>query len=293
MNKFELYLINNGLHFKVAERYRKIADTYIEWLKVNKLKVDKVKRSQFTDWLQTYREQGFTQHTLDIKENTIRYYYCFLGTKNNPAVRWVQHKHEHKLPPIAIEKKDLMKMYEDLKPESPSGYRDRCVLGLILFQGLKRSELEEMRITDLNFETGSVFVQGQRRSNSRLLKLEAFQMLHLYDYVNKYRKIFLAYKNADTDKFFLSQGSGASLNNVLNRLLLEIRRHYPNIKNLLHIRGSVITHWQKEHGIMEAMEKAGHCFVSSTQRYETDKYEKLQEQLRNIHPMENLNTLTS
>jgi len=31
--------------------------------------------------------------------------------------------------------------------------------------------------------------------------------------------------------------------------------------------------------------------LSSTQRYQTNKYEELQEQLKNIHPLEHLNTL--
>jgi site-specific recombinase XerD len=110
MNKFETYLTDNGIHIKVARRYVKVSVKYTDWLKANNLSVEKVKRSDFTDWLQTYREQGFKQCTLDYKENVIRYYYYFLGTKSNPALTWIIRKDEWKLPPPLIEKNDLMKI---------------------------------------------------------------------------------------------------------------------------------------------------------------------------------------
>ena len=288
MNKFETYLINNGIHFQVAGQYGRIADKYIEWLEANGLKAGKVKRSQFTDWLQLNRERGNKETTIITKENIIKHYYYFLGTKNNPALSWMKRKKEYTLPPTAIETGDLKKIYESLNPKSPAEYRNRCMLGLVLFQGLKRSEIGELRISDLNFDTGDVFVQGQRRTNSRRLKLEAIQIVHLYDYTNRYRREFLCYKKGDTDRLFLSKGSSEQMNNATNGLLYKLKKAFPQIENLIHIRGSVITHWQKQEGIMEAMVKAGHRYISSTQRYQTNKYEELQDQLKSKHPLESL-----
>jgi site-specific recombinase XerD len=37
---------------------------------------------------------------------------------------------------------------------------------------------------------------------------------------------------------------------------------------------------------MEAMLMAGHFNIGSTKRYETKKYDELQELLKNLHPME-------
>ncbi len=290
MNKFETYLVNNGIHFEVAGRYGRIADKYLEWLSANNLKATDIKkRSQFTEWLQLCREQGNVERTIIIKENVVKHYYYFIGAKNNPAVSWIRRKKEHTLPPSAIEKTELIQVYESLKPKSPADYRNRCMLGFVLFQGLKRSELEELRTSDVNFETGETFIQGGLRTNSRRLKLEPFQMLHLYDYFNKYRKNFLAYGVSDTDRFFLSQGKGSRLNNSVTSMLSKLKRKFPQIEDLRHIRGSVITNWQKNEGIMEAMVKAGHRYISSTQRYQTNKYEELHEQLKSIHPLEHLN----
>lgn len=290
MNKFETYLVNNGINFQVAGSYGRIADKYVEWLEANGLKASKIKRSQFTEWIQQCREQGNKERTLHIKENVVKHYHYFLGTKNNPAISWIRRKAVHTLPTTAIESADLVKVYESLKPKSPADYRNRCMLGLILFQGFKRSELRELRISDVNFDAGEIFVQAQLRTNSRRLKLEPFQMLHLYDYFNKYRKNFLILKeNKETDRFFLSQGTGQYLENSVTGMLGKLKKAFPQIENLQHIRGSVITNWQKNEGIMEAMEKAGHRYVTSTQRYQTNKYEELQEQLKSVHPLESMN----
>ena len=101
----------------------------------------------------------------------------------------------------------MEEVYKSLDPKSPVEYRNRCMLGFVLFQGLKRSELAEMRMSDLNLETCVVHIQGQLRTNSRKLKLEPIQLFHLQDYLIKFRKDFLFNKQgSETDKFFLSKG---------------------------------------------------------------------------------------
>ncbi|MDP2386444.1 MAG: site-specific integrase [Bacteroidota bacterium] len=286
MKQFETYLINIGIHFKGAARYDKVAVKYLNWVEENKLNVTEVKRSQFTDWLQTYREQGFKQSTLNLKENIIRHYYRFLGTKNNPAESWMERTEESTLPPIPIEKSDLVKIYETLEPVKLIDYRNRCMLGFVLFQALKRNELEEMRITDVDFKTGTVFVQGQMRSNSRRLKLEPVQILDLHEYVKEHRKKLLVNKKEDSDQFFLSHGYAKNIENPIKQILKKAQRLNPQVKNLYHIRTSVITHWRNEHGLMEAMIMCGHKHAASTRRYETKKYDALHEQLKKFHPLE-------
>jgi integrase/recombinase XerD len=281
--------MNNGIHFQTAGKYGREVDKYLEWLKENNLTPAKVKASQFTDYLMYCKKQGNTKRTRDAKQSIITHYYNFLGTKRNPAKNWIPRRSVHKLPPKPIEKEQLAQMYQNLKPASPAEYRNRCMMGLILFQGLMRSELTELRLSDFDFDkSGTVFVQGQARSRSRTLKLEPIQMMHLYDYVSKYRNEFLQYRTQETDKVFLSRGNGNRLDNAIALLWNEIKSQYPQIQNLGHIRGSVISHWDKEEGIMEAMEKAGMLYVSSVRRYQTDKLEELQKELIALHPLEHL-----
>ncbi len=138
----------------------------------------------------------------------------------------------------------------------------------------------------VNFETGKMFVRKQRKSNLRWLDLETVQALHLQEYFKKHRKKLLRNKAADTGKFFLTFRKSASMDSVFSELLKEVRKFNPQIKDLYHIRTSVISYWLNEYGLMEAMIRAGHKNINTTKRYETKKYDELYELLKTAHPME-------
>lgn len=112
--------------------------------------------------------------------------------------------------------------------------------------------------------------------------------MHFYEYIHKFRNDFLAYKGIETDRMFMSKGSGRRIDNALSRLLDQIRKEFPQVEDFIHLRTSAITHWEKEDGIIEAKVKAGHRYVSSTERYQTDKLDELQKQLLVFHPLEKL-----
>lgn len=286
MTKFENYLIGIGIHFQTASKYGRVADKFESWLKENKLSAGKLKQSQYTEWLQFYRESGNKKRTIEAKKTVIKHYYQFLGIKNNPTVEWLKSRKEYTLPPTPLTEKELHHIYCSFKPQSPAEYRNRCMLGLILFQGLKRSELAELRLEDIHFDEGYIYVIGQRKTNSRKLTLESLQIMHLYDYIQKYRKGFTVLKKHASDKVFLSMGESKKIDNSLSIMLRKLKCEFPKIDNFLHIRGSVITNWQKKNGIMEAMVKAGHRYISSTKRYQTNRYEELHEKLVKEHPLE-------
>lgn len=287
MTKFELYLLNKGIHFQTAGKYNGEVTHYLNWVNDNNLKPRQVKRSKFTEFLQYRRDIGDHERTINRKEGIIKHYYDFLGTKHNPAKVWLKKRKHLTLPPKAIEREQLIEIYHSLKPKSPAEYRNRCMLGFVLFQGMLRAELTELRISDVNFD-GDVFIQGRRRSNQRTIKLEPFQVLHLYDYLHKYRKEFLCLKKEDTDRFFLSKGNGSKLENSLTLMMHLLKKQYPFIIDLRHLRGSVISHWDKQEGVIEAMTKAGHRYVSSTVRFQTNKLEELKDELKTLHPLENM-----
>ena len=289
MIEFEEHLRKGGLGYRSSVQFGKVADRYVKWMKENKLTPAKVKRSRFMDFMQLYKDEGICDRTIESKERAIKRYHEFLGTKHNPAKSWLKRKKKHELPPPIIDKEELEGIYQAQKPKSPAEYRDRCMLGLILFQGLLRGELEELRMSDIDFEEGKVFVQGQRRTNTRRLKLESTQLMHLYDYVNKYRKELLVYRTYETDRFFLSKGTSEKMGNSLELLMKRVKKAYPYIEGFRQIRGSVISHWDKEEGVIMAMVKAGHRYVSSTERYQTKKYDELREDLKTMHPFENMN----
>lgn len=96
MNKFELYLFNDGIQLNIANRYGRIVDDYINWLNTQGLTPKKVKkRSQFMGYLRHCYSIGNKRRTVICKETAIKRYYEFLGTKFNPAHTWKKRKKVH------------------------------------------------------------------------------------------------------------------------------------------------------------------------------------------------------
>src|SRR3990167_2168028 len=60
----------------------------------------------------------------------------------------------------------------------------------------------------------------------------------------------------------------------------------PAIKDANDIRSTVINHWLKQYNIRQVQYMIGHKYVSSTERYSTNKLETLQEQIELLHPRE-------
>jgi integrase/recombinase XerD len=82
----------------------------------------------------------------------------------------------------------------------------------------------------------------------------------------------------------VSAGTGKKLNNTTTSLMKEIRKVYPDIKNVKQIRASVISHWLKQYHIRQVQYMTGHRYVSSTEQYSTKKIDTLQEQLEKLMP---------
>jgi site-specific recombinase XerD len=51
------------------------------------------------------------------------------------------------------------------------------------------------------------------------------------------------------------------------------------------IRSSVITHWLRQNNLRQVQYMAGHKYVSSTERYQVNNLDDLQNELKEHHPM--------
>jgi integrase/recombinase XerD len=66
--------------------------------------------------------------------------------------------------------------------------------------------------------------------------------------------------------------------------VLELHAINPSIANALHIRGSVIINWLKQHNKRQVQYMAGHKYISSTEAYAIQEIGTLQDELSKHHP---------
>src|SRR5690606_7139498 len=100
-----------------------------------------------------------------------------------------------------------------------SHVRNKIMLGLIIYQGIRSEELARLKIQDIRLREGKIYIMGGRRSEEREMILEAHQLYDLMDYINETRKMILMLTEKTTDELFISLGSGSHFHNMLDKII--------------------------------------------------------------------------
>ena len=169
------------------------------------------------------------------------------------------------------------------------------MLGLLIYQGANSGALHDLEAENLNLREGKIYIQGNRKRNSRKLELKSFQILDLYEYLKEVRPKILKeliktkpHRINKTDienRLFLSVTGTSCIKNRLRFLFISIRKTNPEILNPKQIRASVIIHWLKNYNLRQVQYMAGHRCVSSTERYQLNNIDSLQSKIEKFHPL--------
>jgi len=65
--------------------------------------------------------------------------------------------------------------------------------------------------------------------------------------------------------------------------LIQLKHH--NLKDIRQIRTSIITNWLKIYNLRKVQYMAGHRYVSSTELYQLNNIEELQDDIMKYHPI--------
>lgn len=162
--------------------------------------------------------------------------------------------------------------------------RNKVILSLLIYQGLRVEEVAAINLQDLQLREGKITVHAQRRTAARTMKLESHQVYELMDYIHEIRKQFLQ-ENATSGKLFLQWNDSDNFHNITQSMLRHLRTINNRIKNCDQIRASVITQWLKQYDIRKVQYLAGHKYVSSTEEYKANNIDELQDDITKFHPL--------
>lgn len=158
-------------------------------------------------------------------------------------------------------------------------------MGLIIYQGVRTEELAKLEIQDLQLREGKINIQGSRRTEGRTMKLEGHQLYDLIDYIHTTRKEILSATGKSSNKVFISIGSSLNFHNIMQKLVKSIQQQHRKVKDIKQLRTSVISNWLKVHNLRKVQYMAGHRYVSSTEAYQLNNIEELQDDIRKYHPI--------
>lgn len=286
---FEQWLNERGYRLDTVRGFVTGAEIFLKWCDGENIQLHQAGYTDVLAYINHCYAKGNVKHTINQKINALKHFYNYCidcnYRKDNPVAELRIRNTIRKLPHDLLSEEALENIYKNYPATGIAGKRNKVMLGLLIYQGITTAELARLEVKDIQLEEGKIYVPSASRSNSRILSLEAQQVIQLQNYLMTVRPVLLAIAEKQTIKLFLSTGKSKRLSNSYTRMLMQMRKVNAAVKDLKQIRASVITHWLKQHGIRQAQYMTGHKYVSSTERYRTDKLESLQEQLENLHPL--------
>jgi integrase/recombinase XerD len=162
--------------------------------------------------------------------------------------------------------------------------RNKIIISLLIYQGLTNGEITNLELENINLEEGTIYIKQGRKTNSRILKLQAKQIYFLMEYIQNDRPKLLKSKS---EKLIISKLGTVENGEGIGALIKTQKHLFPTRKlTAKTIRQSVITNLLKSGADLRLVQVfAGHKYPSATEKYKQTAVEELKNQLLKHHPL--------
>lgn len=282
---FEEYLQSEGFKPETIYQHRKYVSYFLAWTEEQSFVITQIAHTEILDFADKLKREGKSINLINRMLRAVRYYFTYLNkegiTKHNPAAGIKLKGTIRTIPHDLLSKEELEELYEKYLIKDERAHRNKVILGLLVYQGLKREELEKLRPEHLKLREGKIQIPATGKSNGRILGLQPFQILDLQEYTLIVRPKL----QGKSERLFTGRNNLENLKNSLLHLNHALKKINSKLKNAIQIRQSVITEWLKEKDLRTVQYMAGHRYVSSTERYQSSNLEDLKEALNKHHPL--------
>jgi site-specific recombinase XerD len=301
LEEYKNYLIAKGYTTDTATGMLKTTTKFLTWVNEQGIEITTINYNDITAYIKTNQQRNIKARTTQIIVIHVKHYLNYLVEAgiltHNPALALKLKNTKRKTVYNILSNEELEIIYKTYQAELPSKTksppqtlnklsrkRNKVLLGLLIYQGITAEDIKNLEVKHLELREGKITMPGTKRSNERILKLEPHQIFDLYDYVNEIRKEILRLTKKQSTSLFISIGTGSKLQNTVQKLVEEIKEQNRNVVNLDQIRASIITNWLKQYNKRKVQYMAGHRYVSSTEAYEANNIESLQEDIQRFYP---------
>lgn len=293
---FIQYLQLKKYTLKTREEILKSVRRFISWCESENIPLLAAGYNDVMGYVSHCRAQQNKARTLQIAVHHVKIYYNFLLNQNeaaeNPCANVTIRNVKRKTLYETFSNEELEFIYRTFAnvPLSTSSSaithkRNKVIVGLIVYQGLRTQELAALKVIDVNMREGKIKIESTKKTAGRELKLEAHQLYEIMDYINETRKMILSISKKQTDKLFTSTGTGERFSSMMGKIVKTLQKQDERIKEIKQIRASVITNWLKVYNIRKTQYMAGHRYVSSTESYQANNMDDLKEDVNRYHPL--------
>ena len=238
-------------------------------------------------WIVKMVDEGISNRSVNRKVAALNAYYKFLvksgGLVVNPLAGHKALKTPKKIEIPFSEEEIRAVLNEIVYPENFEGIRDRCIIELFYATGMRRSELVNLKISDIDFSLRTVRIFG-KRNKERLVPL----MEHMEGLLRVYIMEREAVVTEDSGDILILVKNGnkvyeALVYRVINRYLSKVSLKVKKSPHIL--RHTFATHiLNKGADLNSVKELLGHSSLASTQVYTHNSIAQLKKVYGEAHP---------
>jgi integrase/recombinase XerC len=249
--------------------------------------IDDVNYAQIRSWIVKMVESGLTNRTINRKISSLNSYYKFLlkieQIQINPLTKHKALKTAKKVQiPFSENEINSVLMGMDYD-KSFEGIRNKLIVELFYSTGIRRIELIEIKLNDINLHEKTLKVLG-KRNKERIIPLINPVLETIEQYLQERDSLKII---KDSEYFFLTKKGVKIYETLVYRIINDYFSKASNkVKRSPHIiRHTFATHLLNQGADLNALkELLGHSSLAATQIYTHNSIEKLKKVYSNAHP---------
>jgi len=286
-SQFEKYLLYEKRYSKhTVNAYLTDLSQFKMFCNDNNVSINEVSHELLRQWVVQMIEGGITSATVNRKISSIKTYFKFLLRDGlidkNPTLKLSLVKKKKKLPNF-VEKDNINFLFDNIEfTDDFVGVRDKLILCVFYNTGMRRNELINITVDDIDFYKKNIKVLG-KRNKERLIPLSDNVLNSISDFVKIRNEQY-----GEENKFlFLTEKGKQLYPKAVYRIVNKYLNYVTNIdKKSPHVlRHTFATHMLNNGADLNAIkELLGHANLSATQIYTHNTFEKLKKVYKQAHP---------
>ena len=249
--------------------------------------------SKVREYLHFIQKFNYKKNTIARKIASIRTFYKYLYRErkvdSNPAMNLTSPKRPKSLPKF-LTQDEVEEILNNVKIDTPSGFRNRAILELLWATGMRVSELSGLNFGDLNLEHNEIRVFG-KGAKERIILVTDRAKSYLERYINTARALipkgFPLEEPTESSPVFINNTGyrlqTKTIRNVINETVEKIslpKKVTPHM-----FRHSFATHLIENGADLRVVQELlGHASISNTQIYTHVSTQHLKEVYSEAHP---------
>jgi integrase/recombinase XerC len=249
--------------------------------------IEQVHYGQIRSWIVSLVDQGVSNVSVNRKMASLRAFYKFLlKTKQIEVNPMLKHKalKTPKIVQIPFSEKELVDLMEEVS--SPIGFeeiRDKLVVELFYATGIRRAELINLMVSNVDLSSGVIKVLG-KRNKERIIPVLPVVLGQFELYLKERSSLE---KIVDQNYFFISRKGLKLSESFVYRLINSyFSRVSEKVKKSPHVlRHTFATHLLNNGADLNSVkELLGHSSLASTQVYTHNSLAELKKVYGDAHP---------